>query len=126
VGIPVVLDVGESGQRPRPELERAAWRVAQVALDNAVRHAAPSQISIAVSVAADHVALAVADDGRGLDPADAIRPGARGLADLTRRAASVGANVSVGRGADGGTVVRFEWRAVRAAARNDASAARRA
>ena len=38
-GVQVALEVGAAAGRPRPDIERTAWRIAQVALDNAVRHA---------------------------------------------------------------------------------------
>src|SRR6267154_423149 len=37
--VEVGLEVQGAAGRPRPEIERAAWRVAQLAIDNAVRHA---------------------------------------------------------------------------------------
>jgi two-component system, NarL family, sensor kinase len=107
--IQVVLEIGLVAGRPRPEIERAAWRIAQVALDNAIRHAAASQVAIGISYSPDRVSLSVADDGRGFEPGEAVRPGARGLADLARRAAAIGGSVAVDAGKPIGTVVRFEW-----------------
>jgi signal transduction histidine kinase len=107
--IHVVLEIGLVGGRPRPEIERTAWRIAQVALDNAVRHAAASQVAIGIAYATDRVWLLIADDGRGFDPTDPIRTGARGLADLARRAAAIGGSVAVEAGKPTGTVVRFDW-----------------
>ena len=117
-GPPVEIDVGpgsragtDAAERPPPAVERAAWRVAQLAVDNAVRHAAPSLIRVGIAVGPDRVELTVADDGTGFDPAapGAVRPSARGLADATRRAASVGGGVVVEAASTGGTTVRFRW-----------------
>jgi len=108
-GVQVVLEIEGASGRPRPEIERAAWRVAQLALDNAVRHAAASQVTIGLMVGPDLVRLSIADDGRGFDPADPIRPGARGLADLGRRASAVGGSVAIEAGEESGTIVRFDW-----------------
>ena len=108
-GAEVSLQIDAATGRPRPEIERTAWRIAQLALDNAVRHAAASRITIVVGVAPDRVRLSVADDGRGFDPVDQTRPGARGLADLGRRAAAVGGVVTIESGHPTGTVVRFDW-----------------
>jgi signal transduction histidine kinase len=109
----VVLEIEGSGGRPRPEIERTAWRVAQLAVDNAIRHAAASQIAITVAVAPDRIRLSIADDGRGFDPADPVRPGARGLVDLGRRASAVGGSLEIAPGDRSGTVVRLEWPAPR-------------
>ena len=107
----VEIDVELAGDRPPPTIERTAWRVAQLTIDNAVRHAEATTIRITVAVSADRVRLAIADDGQGFDPAAAgsIRIGARGLADATRRASDVGASIRIEPGADRGTVVTFHW-----------------
>jgi signal transduction histidine kinase len=107
--VQVVLEIESSTGRPRPEIERTAWRIAQVALDNAVRHGAASRITIVVGVAPDRVRLSIADDGRGFDPVDPVRPGARGLSDLGRRATAVGGRIAIDAGRPTGTVVRFDW-----------------
>ncbi|HEX5825428.1 MAG TPA: ATP-binding protein [Candidatus Limnocylindrales bacterium] len=107
--VQVVLEIDGSAGRPRPEIERTAWRIALVAIDNGIRHAAASRITIHVAVAPDRVGLSIADDGRGFDPTDPVRPGARGLSDLGRRAVAVGGRVAIEAGQPTGTIVRFEW-----------------
>lgn len=113
VGLEIVgqeIDVG--GGRPRPDVERTAWRIAQVALDNAVRHAAAREISMTVAVSAQRVRLEIADDGRGFSAetaADAVRSGSRGLADLVRRASAVGGSLTIDSREPTGTIVRFDW-----------------
>jgi len=73
----VQIDVERAGDRPPPAIERVVWRVAQIAVDNAVRHAAASTITVTLWVEPDRVSLRVTDDGRGFDPAasDIRRPG---------------------------------------------------
>jgi signal transduction histidine kinase len=107
--VQVVLEIDGSAGRPRPEIERTAWRVAQLAVDNAVRHAGASQIAIGVAVAPHRLALSISDDGRGFDPAGPVRPAARGLVDLGRRASAVGARLEIVPGDPSGTVVRLDW-----------------
>jgi len=108
---PIAIDVEGAAERPPAAVERAAWRFAQVALDNAVRHADAAAITVAVRVDARRVRLAVRDDGRGFDSTAAVRAGARGLADSTRRAGEVGASVRVGPGDPSGTTATFDWEA---------------
>ena len=107
--IAVHIDVERAGERPSLAIERAAWRVAQIAIDNAVRHADPAVITLTVSVDLNRVGLVIADDGRGFDPDAAVRSGARGLADSARRATAVGATVRVEPRPGGGTMVAFKW-----------------
>ena len=110
-GLAVQIDVEGAGERPPPAIERAAWRVAQLAIDNAARHAEAFAITVTVAVGPDRLTLAIADDGRGFDlPAGgAVRPGARGLSDATRRAAAVGATIRIEPRSGGGTTVAFDW-----------------
>lgn len=111
-GIEIGLDVESATGRPPLEVERTGWRIVQLALDNAVRHAGAAAVTVSIAVSGEHLRLAIADDGAGIDAdalAAAVRTGARGLADLRRRAASVGAALDVAAGRDGGTVVTFDW-----------------
>lgn len=114
-GLKIEIDVEHAGERPPTGIERTAWRVAQVALDNVVRHAAATTVRITVGVDAGRVGLAIADDGRGLGAGSdgASRPGARGLADATRRAGAIGATIRVEPRPGGGTTVVFNWQALR-------------
>ena len=111
---PVTIEVerGGAGDRQPAPVERAAWRFAQVTLDNAVRHAAARSITVSVAAEPDRLRLVVLDDGRGL-PATATpeRPHGRGLLDSTRRAAEVGAIVDVRSRPAGGTEAIFAWSA---------------
>jgi signal transduction histidine kinase len=113
--VAVSIDVERAGERPPPAVERAAWRVAQLAIDNAARHAAATSITVTVSLAPERVTLAIADDGQGFDAVTpgALRPGARGLADASRRAAAVGGTVHIATEPGAGTTVRFAWAAPR-------------
>ena len=115
-GRAVQIDVERAGDRPPPAIERTAWRVAELAVDNATRHAGASDITVTVAVEPDRVSLAIADDGRGFDAGapGAVRVGARGLADANRRALAVGATIRIESRTGGGTTVAFDWVARRA------------
>jgi signal transduction histidine kinase len=105
-------DAPASPPRPPREVERAAFRVAQLALDNVVRHAPGARARVSVGVAPRAVRLTVEDDGGGppVDEAAAARAGRRGLADMRAEARACGATLEVGRGAGGrGTAIRFRW-----------------
>lgn len=106
---PISISVERADGRPPEAVERAAWRFAQVTLDNAIRHAAAATIDVTIASESGRVHLEVGDDGRGLDPGAPGRPAGRGLADASRRAAEVGGRATVGQGPMGGTTVRFDW-----------------
>jgi signal transduction histidine kinase len=56
----------ESGRLPA-EVEMAAYRIIQETLTNIVRHAEAKQVSVVIGRLADHLHLAVEDDGKGFD-----------------------------------------------------------
>ena len=60
--------VGEERRLPG-EIETALYRVAQEALTNIARHADASDVEVTVAYHPDYVAIEVADDGKGFDPA---------------------------------------------------------
>jgi two-component system sensor histidine kinase UhpB len=68
--------------------------VVQEGLTNALRHARPSRVDIAVESDARHILVSVADDGVGL-PADWARPGHYGLRGLADRVAQLGGTLNV-------------------------------
>jgi signal transduction histidine kinase len=72
----------------------AAYRIAQEAVTNAVRHANAKRIEISLKRVRGSVVLAVRDNGIGFDPKD-VHKGAMGLDIMECRARSVGASFSV-------------------------------
>lgn len=99
-------------ERPPRDVERAAFRVAQLALDNVVRHAPGANARVGVAVTAGAVRLSIEDDGDGppVDETAAARAGRRGIADMRAEARACGAVLEVGRGPGGrGTAIRFRW-----------------
>lgn len=115
-GIPVEIDVESARERPPTAVERAAFRVVQLSLDNVARHSGASTVRIAGIIFADVVELSVQDDGVGMAAGEGSHdaPG-RGLRDMAAAANSASASVIVGPpppgpdGAGSGTTVRFKW-----------------
>jgi signal transduction histidine kinase len=86
--------------------EEAVYRVAQEALHNALRHATPSRVDVALRPAGGAVELVVTDDGAGFEPA---LPSRRlGLASMRDRARAAGGRLDVRSRPGGGTTVRLE------------------
>lgn len=111
-GGPVKLERTDTS-RPPANVELAVFRVAQEALNNAVRHGR-APIAVRYDVNADgRVTLAVDDAGSGIDDQaaeEAPREGHFGLANMQQRAEQIGALLDVRRWPAGGTRVAFEWR----------------
>jgi PAS domain S-box-containing protein len=107
-GVPVSLDARLEGPLTLPlEARGHLLRIAQEAVQNALKHAAASRIDIELVVRPGTVRLAVRDDGRG--PPDPAVPGrGLGMRTMRYRAAAIGGRfVLVARGG-GGTEVRCD------------------
>ncbi len=80
------------------------YRIAQEAVQNAIRHARPNTIIIRLLADEERIAMLVSDDGLGL-PAERPRKGL-GLEIMAYRANTLGARLEIRPGAERGTVVR--------------------
>lgn len=106
----VVADVPEAGLRLSPEIEITAYRVAQEALTNALRHARASSVRVSLTIVAGvSVDVEVVDDGEGFDAEGMLRGGPRGrhlgLLGMQERVALVGGRLVVESAAGRGTRV---------------------
>jgi signal transduction histidine kinase len=80
------------------------YRIAQEAINNAVKHGDCGAISIGLGAVEDEVTLTVKDDGVGFP--DSLRhQGGMGLSIMNYRASMIGASLDIRRGAGGGTIV---------------------
>jgi signal transduction histidine kinase len=103
-GVPVRVTAAElPGLDPR--VQAAAFRVAQEALQNALRHSGASAIFVSLSRTQRRVVLEVSDDGTGFDPG--IASGGLGLSSMRERAAAVGGVLRVSSAPGTGTRVRL-------------------
>lgn len=83
------------------------YRVAQEALNNALRHSQAANIEIIVRVAPDAVELSVEDDGIGVLAGSRARPGGIGLESMRLRATALGGRLDVSASTPRGTHVHF-------------------
>jgi signal transduction histidine kinase len=101
-GLPVELTVeGTPAQLP-PGLDLSAYRIAQEALTNALKHAGPARAAVTIRYARDSVELEIRDDGAGTGTGGGT---GHGLVGMRERVALWGGRLQVGREA-GGYVVR--------------------
>jgi len=80
------------------------YRIAQEALNNAVRHGKPATIEIALREEGDALGLRIADDGVGITPATNGQRGL-GLSIMQYRARMIDGALDVRRDSPSGTVV---------------------
>lgn len=86
-----------------PEAELVAYRVAQEALTNTLRHSGAERIELTLERDGDEVVLTVDDDGRGFDGSE---PGS-GVQGMRERALLIGADLDIEDREAGGTEVRL-------------------
>jgi two-component system NarL family sensor kinase len=80
-GLSVTVDWQGPEERLDPELETLVFRIAQEALNNALKHSGAREARLAVNRQAERLELEVADSGVGFDAARALSPagGAAGI-----------------------------------------------
>lgn len=79
----------------------AAYRIAQEALTNALKHAGVAHVEVTVSCTPSHLELVVVDDGRAT-PTPTAAGGGRGLVGMAERAKVLGGRLSAGAVEGGG------------------------
>jgi signal transduction histidine kinase len=95
--------------RLEAEAESEVFRVAQEALQNAVRHTDACRIEVRLSNGDGRLVLEVRDDGAGFDPADpGLRSRRLGLTSMEERAAALGGALAIESAPGHGTRVRLE------------------
>jgi signal transduction histidine kinase len=106
-GVDVTVEYA-GGVRPPAEVELAAFRIAQEAVANAIRHG-ESPIVIRYRTDGAHVSLSVDDAGRGFPNETVRRPGSHGLLNMTQRAEQIGARLEFLQRPEQGMHVGVEW-----------------
>lgn len=76
-------------------VETALFRISQEALQNVVKHAEASSVSITLRASGHGVTLSINDDGVGFDPTTAASPMSYGIEGMQERAALLGAHLEV-------------------------------
>ncbi len=101
-GIPIRIRLDEQPTRLRPEVEAELFRIAQEAMNNAVKHARATSIDVRCQVYAPDAIITVTDDGVGLQSA---RSDSHGLKIMRERARLIGAELVVRDNASRGLTV---------------------
>jgi signal transduction histidine kinase len=98
-GIAAELQIQGEPRRLRSDLELAAFRVAQEALANTVRHSGAQHIQLLLGFSAHELQLEVNDDGKGFSPAGSpdllTQDGHFGLVGMRERILLVGGKLDV-------------------------------
>jgi signal transduction histidine kinase len=108
-GIEIELDVDEAVAAGDGERDRQVLRIAQEALQNALRHAGAHRIAVRLAGLDGGLALEVEDDGVGFVPDDPqLRSRRLGLTSMEERAERLGGRLEIRSSPAAGTTVRLE------------------
>ena len=107
-----VCDFPEPLAVPDHAVANHLYRIAQEAIQNAIKHGKTKNIRVKLKQVRGGIELEVENDGVGF-PREAGRPGGMGLGNMKARAGIIGAALDIRRGKRGGTIVtcRLEGRA---------------
>lgn len=118
-GIPIRVRLDEQPTRLRPEVEAELFRIAQEAMNNAVKHARATSIDVRCQVYAPEAIITITDNGVGLQTA---RTDSHGLKIMRERARLIGAELIVRDNASRGLTVSVALKIPRSTAHADAVA----
>ena len=98
-GLAVTCDMDAAADTLRPAAAAALWRIAQEALTNVERHAGATVVNVRLALlppdAPARAVLTVTDNGRGLPPDAANRPGHYGLRGMRERVEGLGGTLTL-------------------------------
>jgi signal transduction histidine kinase len=107
--VEIELDIDEGVEAGDGERDRQVLRIAQEALQNALRHAGARQVSVRLAAPNGGLVLEVSDDGVGFQPADPeLRSRRLGLTSMEERAQRLGGRLEISSSPAAGTTVRLE------------------
>ena len=109
-GIQARLQAGEEFHLP-PAVEEDLFRIAIEALNNSLKHAGASEVTVRLQATNGAVTLEVADNGRGFTLA-AQGAGGSGLQNMQERAKKIGANLEISSSPGSGTSITIIVEAV--------------
>jgi PAS domain S-box-containing protein len=93
-----------------PDHASALFRIFQEALTNIAKHAGATRVMVALRRQRQHLLLTIADNGRGIQPADRLKPHSFGLRGMSERARALGGTLTLSEAPGGGTMVAIKTR----------------
>jgi PAS domain S-box-containing protein len=106
VGIETRLLVEDDAYGLPRDVEDGLYHIAQEALNNAVKHAVATVITVLIELDDTGVRLEITDNGAGFDPAKIDGHGGLGLTSMRERAENLGGTMTVRSAPDQGTTVK--------------------
>jgi signal transduction histidine kinase len=100
-----------------PDHTSALFRIFQEALTNIAKHAGATRVTVTLRRQRQHLTLTICDNGRGITPADRVKPQSFGLRGMGERARALGGTLTLSAAPGGGTMVVVKIRLTAAVAK---------
>jgi PAS domain S-box-containing protein len=124
MGIACVFRCADKEIELDPDRAAALFRIVQEALTNIAKHAGATRVTVSLRRQRQHLTLGICDNGRGITPADRLKPQSFGLRGMSERARALGGTLSLEQAPGGGTMVVVKIRlAAPAAGRSESTRA---
>ena len=106
-GIAILFSAGDMPDKLLPkDVALCLFRVLEEAVNNAVRHGHPRQVTVGLSASDADVRLDIVDDGSGFDPVLAMKGPGLGLISMRERLGLVGGELRIESRPGAGTAIR--------------------
>ncbi len=106
-GVDAKFTVADLPELPQ-DVEEALYRIAHEALNNALKHAQATAVSVTIHSDSDRITLEVYDNGRGFETAVGERLGGLGLVSMRERAEMLNGRLAITSSPEDGTTVCAE------------------
>jgi PAS domain S-box-containing protein len=113
-GVACVFRSAEKEIDLEPDHASALFRIFQEALTNIAKHAGASRVTVSLRRQRQHLLLSISDNGRGIAPADRLKPHSFGLRGMSERARALGGTLTLSAAPGGGTMLAIKTRLVAA------------
>jgi signal transduction histidine kinase len=107
-GIKYTINTPEDDSSLKPGAAIALFRILQEALTNMVKYAKATHVNVDLALAADSVTLRVEDDGVGIPDHAQNNLLSHGISGMRQRVRALHGQFSIGRRAEGGTVIKVQ------------------
>jgi signal transduction histidine kinase len=102
--------VGEGAVELGAAVEHELYQIVVEALNNALKHAGATAVTVRLAATADGVELEIADNGRGFDLEAVREQGGMGLVGMRERVARLGGDLRIDSTTGAGTTIRVSLR----------------
>ncbi|HEY0844101.1 MAG TPA: histidine kinase [Noviherbaspirillum sp.] len=107
-GIPCHFSSNKKEIDLHPDQATALFRIFQEALTNIGKHAHATKVTVHLARSNRNVRLEIADNGRGIETTDRLKPKSFGIRGMVERASALGGELTVSQAKGGGTEVALK------------------